>query len=197
MSDAVIPSYRVQRESASLPWRMLAVAGGLIGFLAVAGGGWWAWKSYGGIRAVPVVEADPRPFKVRPDDPGGLRVPNQGELILERPTQRSQAASQIGRNGAMAPVVEAPDLGGLRAAVQDPSRRRICLTYAISIIVAQIGWIIQAVADITVLQSFLCGVPLIAIELLGPVFAERQQGGEEQHQRRHDDRGSRRRVGEQ
>ncbi|MDT2023416.1 low temperature requirement protein A [Methylocella sp. CPCC 101449] len=69
----------------------------------------------------------------------------------------------------------------LRAAVQDPSRRRICLTYAISIVIAQVGWIIQAVADITVLQSFLCGVPLIAIELLGPVFAERQQGGTPWH----------------
>ena len=122
MSDAVIPSYRVQRESASLPWRMLAVAGGLLAVLAVGGGGWWAWKSYGGLRAVPLVEADPRPFKIRPDDPGGLRVPNQGELILERPGHRGQTAGQSGRTAAMAPGAEAPDLGGLRAAVQPPAR---------------------------------------------------------------------------
>ncbi|MDH7799512.1 MULTISPECIES: low temperature requirement protein A [unclassified Beijerinckia] len=69
----------------------------------------------------------------------------------------------------------------LRAATQDPARRKICLIYAVSIIVAQIGWVIQAIADISVLQSFLCGVPLIAIELLGPVLAERREGGTPWH----------------
>jgi cell division septation protein DedD len=64
-----------------------------------------------------VVEADPRPFKVRPDDPGGLRVPNQSELILERPAQRAQG-NQSGRPANVAPGAEAPDLGGLRAAAR-------------------------------------------------------------------------------
>lgn len=117
MSDAVIqrPSYRVEREASNLPWRMLALAGGLLGVLAVAGLGWWAIRSIGGGSPVPLVEADPRPFKVRPDDPGGLRVPNQSELILERPAQRGQA-NQQGRPTSVAPGAEAPDLGGLRAA---------------------------------------------------------------------------------
>lgn len=117
MSDAVIqrPSYRVEREGSNLPWRMLAIAGGLLGVLAVAGLGWWAIRGMGGASSVPVVEADPRPFKVRPDDPGGLRVPNQSELILERPAQRSQG-NQQGRPATVAPGAEAPDLGGLRAA---------------------------------------------------------------------------------
>jgi hypothetical protein len=64
-----------------------------------------------------VIEADPRPFKVRPTDPGGLRVPNQSELILERPAQRSQTPAQAGRPATIAPPVEAPNLDGLRAAV--------------------------------------------------------------------------------
>ena len=117
MSDAVIqrPSYRVEREGSNLPWRMLALAGGLLGVLAVAGLGWWAIRSIGGTSSVPVVEADPRPFKVRPDDPGGLRVPNQSELILERPAQRAQG-NQSGRPANVAPGAETPDLGGLRAA---------------------------------------------------------------------------------
>lgn len=69
----------------------------------------------------------------------------------------------------------------LRAATQDPSRRRICMIYVVSIVVAQIGWVIQAIADITVLQSFLCGSVLIAIELAGPVLAERHQDGTPWH----------------
>ena len=117
MSDAAIhrPSYRVEREGSNLPWRMLAVAGGLLGVLALVGLGWWAIRSIGGTSSVPVVEADPRPFKVRPDDPGGLRVPNQSELILERPAQRAQA-NQQGRPANVAPGAEVPDLDGLRAA---------------------------------------------------------------------------------
>jgi cell division septation protein DedD len=99
---------------------MLGVAGGLVAALAVGAGGWWAFGTLGGDGSIPVVEGDPRPFKVRPDDPGGLRVPNQSELILERPAQRSQQ-SQSARP-AVAPGAEAPDLGGLRAAVQPPAR---------------------------------------------------------------------------
>jgi hypothetical protein len=69
---------------------MLGIAGGVLLVVALAAGGWWAFRSLGGGSSVPLVEADPRPFKVRPDDPGGLRVPNQSELILERPGQRAQ-----------------------------------------------------------------------------------------------------------
>ena len=120
MIDAVVPSYRVPREPSGFPWRMLAVAGGLLGAMAVGAGGWWAWQSLGNGGAVPVVEADPRPFKIRPDDPGGLRVPNQDELILERPGQRSQAPAQASRPAGLAPGAEAPDIGALRAALTPP-----------------------------------------------------------------------------
>jgi hypothetical protein len=119
--DAMVPSYRVQRESAALPWRMLAVAGALLVAVAAGAAGWWGFQHYArGGGAVPLVEADPRPFKVRPDDPGGLRVPNQGELIMERPAQRAQTAAQAGRPAAVAPEAEAPNLGGLRAAIAPP-----------------------------------------------------------------------------
>lgn len=126
MSDAVMqrPSYRVEREGSSVTWRMLAIAGGLLGVVALGAAGWWAVGSLGGASSVPVVEADPRPFKVRPDDPGGLRVPNQSELILERPAQRAQAG-QPSRAATVAPGAEAPDLGGLRAAVAPPAPRQV------------------------------------------------------------------------
>lgn len=120
MSEAIVPSYRVAREPAGAAWRMVAVAGGLIGLIGLVAAGWWGLQRMGGAGGVPVVEADPRPFKIRPTDPGGLRVPNQSELILERPAQRSQTPAQAGRPATIAPPAEAPNLDGLRAAVAPP-----------------------------------------------------------------------------
>jgi cell division septation protein DedD len=119
MSDAMVPSYRLHRPASAVPWRMIAVAGGVLAFIAAGAAGWWAIQRIG-TRSVPLVEADPRPFKVRPSDPGGLRVPNQSELILERPGQRAQGNGASARAPGLAPEAEAPNLGGLRAAVAPP-----------------------------------------------------------------------------
>lgn len=120
MSEAIVPSYRVAREPAGAAWRMVAVAGGLLGVIGLGAVGWWGVQRLGGTGSVPVVEADPRPFKIRPDDPGGLRVPNQSEMILERPSHRAQTPAQAGRPATMAPAAEVPNLEGLRAAVAPP-----------------------------------------------------------------------------
>ncbi|SFK58536.1 SPOR domain-containing protein [Falsiroseomonas stagni] len=119
MSDAMVPSYRLHRPASAVPWRMIAMAGGVLAFVAAGAAGWWAIERIGA-RSVPVVEADPRPFKVRPSDPGGLRVPNQSELVLERPGQRAQGNAATTRAPGLAPEAEAPNIGGLRAAVAPP-----------------------------------------------------------------------------
>lgn len=120
MSEAVmVPSYRVHRESSRIPWRMLGAAGGILALIAAGFAAWWAIGKIG-TRTVPVIEADARPFKVRPTDPGGLRVPNQSELVLQRPDQRQQTPAQAGRPAAVAPAAETPNIDGLRAAVQPP-----------------------------------------------------------------------------
>ncbi len=65
----------------------------------------------------------------------------------------------------------------LRAARQDPRRRRACLTYATAISVAQIGWIAQLLADLSLgVAMALAGLFLI-VEISGPVMAERKDGG--------------------
>ena len=116
MSDAMVPSYRLHRPTSAFPWRMVAIAGGVLAFIAAGAAGWWAIQRIG-TRSVPLVEADPRPFKIRPSDPGGLRVPNQGELVLERPGQRQPA---VARAPGLAPEAEAPNIDRLRAAVAPP-----------------------------------------------------------------------------
>ena len=69
----------------------------------------WGLTRGGGHQA-PLIEADARPIKVRPDNPGGLRVPNQDVVIFEgagrtRPAERS----------GLAPEVENPRVDQLRS----------------------------------------------------------------------------------
>ena len=53
--------------------------------------------------AIPVVRADPRPMKLRPDTPGGIEVPFQNTQIYDRVGQQSAgAAAPTGRPGAPA-----------------------------------------------------------------------------------------------
>ncbi len=69
----------------------------------------------------------------------------------------------------------------LRAARQDPARRRACLTYAIAISIAQIGWIIQVLCETSVAVTLLFAAVLAIIEMAGPVIAERHGGGTPWH----------------
>ena len=69
----------------------------------------------------------------------------------------------------------------LRAAKQDPARRRTCLTYAIAISVAQIGWIVQIFVDFSIGATIVLSCMLALIELVGPVLAERKEGGTPWH----------------
>jgi low temperature requirement protein LtrA len=69
----------------------------------------------------------------------------------------------------------------LRAARQDPVRRRSCLTYAIVISIAQLGWIAQILVDASIAESLLFAAVLAVIELAGPLMAERQDGGTPWH----------------
>ena len=47
MSEAVVPrpSYRVEREASSFPWRILGIAGGVLLVTVLGAGGWWAFRS--------------------------------------------------------------------------------------------------------------------------------------------------------
>jgi len=69
----------------------------------------------------------------------------------------------------------------LRAARQDPSRRRICLTYAVAISTAQIGWIALSFSDLTLGATFAVIVILVLIEMTGPIIAERRGEGTPWH----------------
>jgi low temperature requirement protein LtrA len=69
----------------------------------------------------------------------------------------------------------------LRAATGDRARRRVCLTYAASISIAQVGWVVQIAVPLTASSAIMLGITLVLIEVAGPVLAERQAGGTPWH----------------
>ncbi len=82
---------------------VLLALGGFIGIV------WHAYnqgKAGGGDGVVPVLKAENGPTRVRPDQPGGMDVPNQDKLIYDRLAPGGQtAAPQIER---LLPPAEAP-----------------------------------------------------------------------------------------
>ena len=69
----------------------------------------------------------------------------------------------------------------LRAATQDPARRRACLTYAVGISIAQLGWVLLIVVRFPTVAAVAIGSALVLIEVAGPVLAERKDGGTPWH----------------
>lgn len=62
----------------------------------------------------------------------------------------------------------------LRAASQSDEYRRTCLTYAVAILVAQVGWVVVIVLEMAVAPTLVATVVLVGIELAGPFVAERR-----------------------
>jgi low temperature requirement protein LtrA len=69
----------------------------------------------------------------------------------------------------------------LRAARQDPARRRACLTYVTAISIAQVGWIIQILVNASITATLSFAAVLAVIEFAGPFIAEGKDGGTPWH----------------
>ncbi|HZH45517.1 MAG TPA: hypothetical protein VEY31_02670, partial [Roseococcus sp.] len=115
MSDAMMPSWRVRPQAKAgtgwgIPRRVWWIGGGSLLALALVAGGFWSYSKLGP-RGVPLIEADGRPFKVRPDSPGGAVVANQSELIFERGAARTDRPGEA----RLSAGPEAPRLDALRA----------------------------------------------------------------------------------
>ncbi|MGD9564010.1 MAG: low temperature requirement protein A [Pyrinomonadaceae bacterium] len=69
----------------------------------------------------------------------------------------------------------------LRAAKQDPARRRTCLTYVKAITLAQFGWTILIFLDFSIAVTLAMATAFILVEMAGPYLAERIDGGTPWH----------------
>jgi low temperature requirement protein LtrA len=68
-----------------------------------------------------------------------------------------------------------------RAARDDPPRRKAALTYIWTISVAQVFWVVLAIADLPILTTFAIAALLIGLEMVGPIIAEYRKGGTPWH----------------
>ena len=64
----------------------------------------------------------------------------------------------------------------LRVARQDPAHRRTALTYVTFILIAQVGWVVLAALHVTLGTAVVASVALFAIEIAGPLVADRRGG---------------------
>jgi low temperature requirement protein LtrA len=69
----------------------------------------------------------------------------------------------------------------LRAARQDPARRRSCLTYAAIVSAVQIGWVAQIGLHLSLAPTLIVIGALTLVELSAPALAERHGGGTPWH----------------
>ena len=95
------PTYRIPRRHRGMDpgTRRLALIAGGLGVALVAVVGSWEFMGQRG-SSVPVVQADNRPVRVKPDNPGGMQVAGANEDILSGGTESSA--------GKLAPPPEAP-----------------------------------------------------------------------------------------
>ena len=104
-------SYRAQPQGSDGLTRKLLIAAGVLGGVMLAGMGGWALLGH---RAgpVPVIEADTRPIRVKPENAGGMQVAGADEQVM---------GGQGGGVQGMAPPAEAPAPQALRAQMQGPA----------------------------------------------------------------------------
>lgn len=69
----------------------------------------------------------------------------------------------------------------LRAARQDPARRRSCLTHAVLVSLIQAGWVALIFANVSIAPAFVIIGLLSLLEFAAPVLAERQDDGTPWH----------------
>lgn len=120
MSDTTLPSWRVRpperaRAGWGIPPLVWLLGGGLIGVGAL--GALLLWGSHAlSPSGVPLIEAEERPFRVRPENFVAAPAPRPSETIFERPGARQE---RVG-DARLAPGPERPVPEGWRQAAVPP-----------------------------------------------------------------------------
>ena len=153
---------------------------GLLGFGLASFGICWAWTNFSWFASA--YDTDDWIFRI------ATMVQMIGVLILALGLPRMFASLEHGEHVDPSIMVlgyvvmrVALVFQWLRAARQDGARRRVCLTYAFAVSLAQIGWAALIFAHFSIAVTFVFIGMLAIVELAGPVLAERKDGGTPWH----------------
>ncbi len=156
------------------------VGSGLAGFAFATFAVWWAWVNFSWFASA--YDTDDWVYRVT------TMVQMVGVIILALGVPQTFASMDQGHHLDNRVMVAgyvvmriAMVTQWLRAAQQDPAHRPACLTYALTVTVAQIGWVGSIFVNTSIGITFLCMVPLFVIELAGPFIAETRKGGTPWH----------------
>jgi low temperature requirement protein LtrA len=155
-------------------------ASGLLGFSLASFGICWAWINFSWFASA--YDTDDWIFRVV------TMVQMIGVLVFAIGLPRMFASIEHGEHVDISTMVlgyivmrVALVFQWLRAARQDPTRRGACLTYAVAVSLAQIGWVAVIFLHLSVAATFVVIATLTLVELTGPVLAERHDGGTPWH----------------
>ncbi len=148
------------------------VTAALIGFMVASFGICWAWTNFSWFSSA--YDTDDWLFRVI------TMIQMIGVLVLATGIARMFASIERGEHLDSGVMVAgyvvmrvAMVFQWLRAAQQNPERRRMCLTYAALITAVQIGWVAMVAANLPFAPTMWLLVALASIELATPFIAER------------------------
>ncbi len=153
---------------------------GLLGFGLASFGICWAWTNFSWFASA--YDTDDWIFRI------ATMVQMIGVLILALGLPRMFASIEHGEHLDPSIMVlgyvvmrVALVFQWLRAARQDRARRRVSLTYAVAVSLAQVGWAALIFVHFSIAVTFVLIGMLAIVELAGPVLAERKDGGTPWH----------------
>jgi low temperature requirement protein LtrA len=140
----------------------------------------WAWVNYSWFASA--YDTDDWVMRV------ATMVQMVGVLVLSLGLQQAFASIDHGdvlNNGVMVAgyvVMRVPMVFlWARAARHDPPRRPAAMAYIWTISIAQTFWVVLAIVDLPLRETFVLATALIGVEMSGPFLAERRYGGTPWH----------------
>lgn len=94
--DADADSHQARAGHRLRSWVLIGGAVIAVGAIVAAGLHFVGGRKGAGL-GVPVIKADDRPIKTRPDDRGGMQVPNQDKLVYERMDSAGESEPRVER----------------------------------------------------------------------------------------------------
>ena len=154
---------------------------GVLGFCLASFAVTWAWINFTWFASA--YDTDDWPFRLTTmvQMVGvlvlALGLPRMFHSVVEHDEHLDNQLMVVGYVIMRLPMV----LQWLRAGRQDPTRRALCSKMVVTLVIAQVGWVLLLVARPSMVVAAVVVVVLVGVELAGPLLAEKLHGGSPWH----------------